>query len=322
MPEISVIVPVYNTQSYLRECIDSILEQTFRDFELILIDDGSADGSGGLCDEYAKKDGRVRVLHQQNRGQSAARNNGVAAAKAELLCFIDSDDAVHPALLRSFADAMRASDVGAVTCDRVRASTPPEDFYRTAPGKTELLHIDEDSLLRLLKDNSTVYWTLFPCLIKKEIYQKYPLTPGRVMEDNAVACKWLHTAGSVALIRAPLYFYRENPAGTMNAAFSEKNLDFLWALEEQLAFYGDVGYAKLKNAVASEYVSTSLWLSNRVKTELGDPKLAKHVAKKGLRVYQKYKNGLQLPETERRLFGAAHPTLHRLNKKIKRVFGA
>ena len=102
MPEVSVIVPVYNVESYLPECLDSILAQSFRDYELILVDDGSTDKSGAICEEYAEKDGRIRVLRQSNKGQSAARNLGVAESKSKLLCFIDSDDAVNPVLLESF----------------------------------------------------------------------------------------------------------------------------------------------------------------------------------------------------------------------------
>ena len=92
MPKLSVIVPVYNTEKYLRECIDSILAQTFTDFELILVDDGSTDGSGAICDEYAKKDERIRVIHQENGGATAARRSGVQFAGGEYITFVDSDD--------------------------------------------------------------------------------------------------------------------------------------------------------------------------------------------------------------------------------------
>ena len=94
MPQISVIVPVYNTEKYLHRCIDSILAQTFTDFELLLIDDGSTDNSGTICDEYATKDSRVRVFHKKNGGVSSARNLGVDNAKGEWVTFVDSDDCV------------------------------------------------------------------------------------------------------------------------------------------------------------------------------------------------------------------------------------
>lgn len=101
-PKISVIIPVYNVEKYLRRCIDSILAQTFTDFELLLIDDGSKDKSGEICDEYAKKDSRVRVFHKENGGVSSARNLGLDNASGEWVCFVDSDDMVKPEYFASF----------------------------------------------------------------------------------------------------------------------------------------------------------------------------------------------------------------------------
>lgn len=97
-PKISCIVPVYNVEKYLRRCVDSILAQTFTDFELILVDDGSPDGCPAICDEYAEKDSRVRVIHQENKGVSAARNAGLDMARGEYVCFVDGDDEVSEIL--------------------------------------------------------------------------------------------------------------------------------------------------------------------------------------------------------------------------------
>ena len=101
-PKISVIVPVYNVEKYLCRCIDSILAQTFTDFELLLIDDGSKDSSGEICEEYAGKDARIRVFHRQNGGVSTARNLGIDKAKGEWIYFVDSDDVVLPSALGTF----------------------------------------------------------------------------------------------------------------------------------------------------------------------------------------------------------------------------
>ena len=318
MPEITVVVPVYNAEAYLKPCVESILGQTFSAFALILVDDGSTDGSGAICDRYAETDARVRVLHQENAGQSAARNRGVAEANTNLICFIDSDDIVHPTLLEGFLTAMRTTGAAVVTCERIRGETPPDGFFSPIQGETELLEINEPCLLRLLRENRTEYWTLFPCLMRKEIYEKHPLTPGRVMEDNAVACKWLAEAGFVAVLHAPLYFYRETPTGTMNAPFSPKKLDFLWALEEQLAFYEKKDYRDLQGAVAKEYILNALWFSKRIETELGDEKLARDTVKKAVRMQKRYADLLSLNEAEKRkLFQAAHPILYKAKKKFK-----
>lgn len=99
-PTISVIVPVYNVEQYLKECVDSILNQTFRDFELILVDDGSTDKSGMICDAYANEDPRIIVFHQQNAGAAAARNRGLDVARGEYIAFVDSDDAINNTYLQ------------------------------------------------------------------------------------------------------------------------------------------------------------------------------------------------------------------------------
>ena len=110
-PLISVIVPVYKVEAYLHRCIDSILAQTLRDIELILVDDGSPDGSGFICDEYSKKDSRVRVIHKPNGGVSSARNTGIEAALGEWLCFVDSDDYIDETYLESFGMRNKVADM-------------------------------------------------------------------------------------------------------------------------------------------------------------------------------------------------------------------
>lgn len=318
MPELSVIVPVYNVEEYLRECVDSILAQTFTDFELLLIDDGSTDLSGAICDGYAGSDPRVRVFHRENAGQSAARNRGVAEAAAELICFIDADDAVNPVLLQELYRAMRENGAGAAVSARVCGAAPPDGFYIPIETQAELFTADEQSLLHLFQNNDTLYWTMFPCLIKKRILTDNPLPEGRVMEDNAITCRWLVSAGSVARIAAPLYFYRENPSGTMRSKFSEKNLDYLWALKEQLAFFEALGYSELPQAVANHYVENAVWLASRVRRELNDPALARGVIADARAVYRQYApTGCFSAENERKLFKAAHPFLHRIRKKLR-----
>lgn len=101
MPKVSVIVPVYNVEKYLGKCIDSILNQTFSDFEIILVDDGSPDNSGAICDEYAKKDDRIKVIHKTNGGVSSARNDGISEANGDYIMFVDSDDFIEPQMLEA-----------------------------------------------------------------------------------------------------------------------------------------------------------------------------------------------------------------------------
>lgn len=116
MPELSIIVPVYKVEPYLRRCLDSILAQTFRDFELILIDDGSPDNCGAICDEYAAKDSRIIVIHQKNQGVSAARNAGLDIARGTYLGFVDSDDWIEPEMYETMLATAREKNVDVVVC--------------------------------------------------------------------------------------------------------------------------------------------------------------------------------------------------------------
>lgn len=116
MPELSIIVPVYKVEKYLPRCIDSILAQTFGDFELILIDDGSPDGCGRICDEYARKDKRIVVIHQKNMGVSAARNAGLDIARGRYIGFVDSDDWIEPQMYEVMMDAIRENGADMAVC--------------------------------------------------------------------------------------------------------------------------------------------------------------------------------------------------------------
>ena len=116
MPKLSVIVPVYNTEKYLRECVDSILAQTFEDFELILVNDGSTDGSGAICDEYAAKDARIQVIHQQNGGITVARKSGVRVAQGEYVTFVDSDDWIEREMYATMLECGKEAAPDVVIC--------------------------------------------------------------------------------------------------------------------------------------------------------------------------------------------------------------
>ena len=139
-PLISIIVPVYNAEKYLHRCIDSILEQTFTNFELLLIDDGSTDNSNKICDEYAKTDSRIRVFHKANGGVSSARNMGLDKAKSEWICFCDADDSIKQYYLNTFINLknLQDADLYVTGCDiitsRIKEATLSDFYY----NRTEL----------------------------------------------------------------------------------------------------------------------------------------------------------------------------------------
>jgi len=320
MPVISVIVPVYNAEKYIHRCVDSILGQTFRDFELILVDDGSPDTCGAICDAYAVQDSRVRVLHQPNGGQAAARNRGVAAAAGEWICFVDSDDLIHPQMLEHLYRAARETGAGISCCGMVEAEVCPVGFAQPVHYSAWSELCDEALLEKLHQLGEHRYWVICGKLIRRALVERYPMAEGRIYEDNAIAFRWLHEAETVANTENRYYFYQRNETGTTKSAFSLKKLDFLWALETQMAFYKSVGYARMYRKICAYYLTTAAWYSRRVHYELNLPKQAAPIRRKMRQVLEE--TPLQtLPVTKdecRQIRDALHPHRSQL-KRLPRV---
>lgn len=252
MSTISVIVPVYKVEKYIHRCVDSILGQTYADFELILVDDGSPDNCTGICDEYAAKDSRVVVIHQENGGLSAARNAGIdwafANSDSQWLSFIDSDDWVHPEYLRRLLDAALENNVSVSICGYVQTEgADPEidpDTLTSVLWNTEGFFVEHNV-------NATVAWGK---LYRKECFRsiRYPL--GKLHEDEFTTYKILFAFESVAVIAAPLYAYYTNPKSIMQSTWSPRRMDALDAYSERLAYFQQHKMARLYHWTLDVYV--------------------------------------------------------------------
>ena len=252
MPKISVIVPVYNVEKYLHECVDSILAQTFTDFELILVNDGSKDNSGTICDEYAGKDKRITVIHQKNQGQAAARNNAITIAKGEWIHFVDSDDLIHPQMLEILYSAVDENTQISM-CGLCKGTSLPDGFCSPKNDYSfKQCPINEQELISMYNDFYQ-YWVVWAKLIKKEIVKKYLFTSGRIYEDTAAVFKWINETKYINITDEQLYFYRVNPNSTMQINFSLKNLDRLWALEEQMKYFDTTELNEIKKTIYKKY---------------------------------------------------------------------
>ncbi len=279
MPQISVIVPVYKAESYLQSCVDSILAQTFSDFEVILVDDGSPDGCGAICDAYAAREPRVQVIHQENQGQAAARNHALPLSKGAWLCFVDSDDLIHPRMLELLYLAVQESGAAVSMCQMLEAPQLPGDFFAPQEPDHQVFSMDDTALAQLYDREEYPGWVACAKLIRRDLVEGYPFTQGRVFEDNEAVCRWLCRGGTLAWMAHKLYFYRTNIGSTTKSRFSLKKLDYLWALESITRFYGQLGYPQMKARFASRYLEAAASACYGLRSELNLPQEASRTGK-------------------------------------------
>ena len=311
MPEISVIVPVYKAEAYLADCMDSLLSQTFSDFEVILVDDGSPDNCGILCDGYAAEYDHISVIHQKNGGQSSARNHAMTRAKGNWICFVDSDDRIHPQMLELLYRAVLEQNAAIAMCNMLEAVELPEDFERERNVVFETLTMDEDTLVRLHDAEEYPGWVACAKLIRRELIEHYPFREGRVYEDNEAVCRWICEAKRLARTKEELYFYRGNPDSTTKSNFSMKRLDYLWALESIIGHYTALGYRDLQKRFLARYVDAAVSCCNGVRYVLQQPEQVKNIEKQVRGFLRKGRFSLTRQQFEA-LLDAMHPEYMRL----------
>ena len=231
-PEVSVIVPVYNAEKYLRKCVDSLLAQTFRYFEVILVDDGSPDRSGAICDEYAEKDPRVRVFHKENGGVSSARQCGLDHARGEYTIHADPDDWVEPNMLEELYAKAKAEDADMVICD----------YYVEFGKKTELKRqqpsaLDSETVLREMFQR--LHGSLWNKLVKRACYKDFQISfPPEIhySEDLYVVVSLLLHPIKVAYIPRAFYHYNQtaNPNSISRSA-GKRTYEWFVAANERIS---------------------------------------------------------------------------------------
>lgn len=222
---ISVIVPIYKVEAYLPKCVDSLLNQTYRNLEIVLVDDGSPDGCGAICDDYAAKDSRIRVIHKQNGGLSSARNAGIDMAKGDYIAFVDSDDWLEPDAYESMLDAALRHDAPMVCAGRydVDGSTGEREVG-LCPEKEETITGKELVGRIFLWDHldSAAWDKLYTRDLFREI--RYPL--GKIVEDVPTTYRIALKAGKVVMLNKPVYNYLHRPNSITTASVSEKTFHF------------------------------------------------------------------------------------------------
>lgn len=233
MALVSVIVPIYKVERYLSDCIESILQQSFRDFELILVDDGSPDNCGKICEHYKENAERygidIQVIHRENGGLSAARNSGIDWAfensKSDWLTFIDSDDAIVKNYLELLYKAGCDNDAQIATCLSSKVTDENMSFNYLAAQTESIVLSGRDACIEQYTSAKVVKEVAWGKLYKKELFTSLRYPVGKINEDDFTTPILLYNAVKVACLNAPLYLYRYREDSIMNEQFSIRRYD-------------------------------------------------------------------------------------------------
>lgn len=231
---VSVVVPVYNVEKYLKRCVNSILEQSYSKIEIILVDDGSKDASGELCDSFATKDERIRVIHKQNGGLASARNAGIIAASGEYICFVDSDDWIAQDTIQYCIDLI---DKYGETVDIIEYDVIETDKYlfELRQPKEELKEMKGKDILQFLMFFSTktdVYFSACRCLFRTSLIQSILFAEGKINEDISWKYRVFQASNHLIDSNQIKYFYYQSTGSITTAGLKKRDFDLYHAAEE------------------------------------------------------------------------------------------
>ncbi len=223
---ISVIVPVYNVEKYVKKCVDSIIAQTYRNLEIILVDDGSTDSSGRICDELASIDKRIIVIHKPNGGLSDARNAGISIARGKYLGFVDGDDLIHPQtyeilLTNALKCDAEISEGGYITSSKVSF----EDFKENYKSYDCIMLEPQKALVDIYTDKHYFHIMAWTKIYRKELFEKIEFPKGKVHEDMKIMYKLFESCLCLVSTTLPLYFVTERPGSITRSKYNRSRLD-------------------------------------------------------------------------------------------------
>ncbi len=313
MPKITVITPVYNVEEYLDRCVESILAQSFTDFELILVDDGSLDNCPQMCDDWEKRDDRIRVIHQENRGQAVARNRAIDIALGEYIGFVDSDDYVHPCYLEMMYANITNANADISVC-RYKQVVTSNDNETNLDGEVRVFDGADYVTKILLREIVGGAWLLCDKLFSRKCFDIMRIPEGRIYEDNAIAYKLLYESKTVVDCDMVLYYYFTNPNSTVTKRFNKKHLDLLLVPEEMIEYFTKKNIPELIDMSNAMYLNTLADLLVKTRAYLNDKNLEKELHLKLFRQYklEKKKNYIISIKTHPQVFDALYPKCMRL----------
>lgn len=232
-PLVSIIIPVYKVEQYLKRCINSVRNQTYSNWEIILIDDGSPDQCPKICDQYAKNDTRIKVIHQKNAGVSSARNAGLSIATGEYITFLDSDDFWHNTYIEVLLHQALESNADIVQCTFLRGNKDIFPNISNLASNTIRIY-NNQSIFTSHAANVLIWGKLY----RRHLWDGITMPVGKIHEDDFTTWKIYYQAQKIVIIDLPLYYYTYNIHGIMSQAQKEPQIDIiLEAYNERINFF-------------------------------------------------------------------------------------
>jgi glycosyltransferase involved in cell wall biosynthesis len=287
-PLISIIVPVYKVEDYLEKCIKSILAQSLTNFELILIDDGSPDKCGEICDSYADKDSRINVIHKKNEGLSSARNTGLDIAKGEYIGFIDSDDWIESNMYETLLALLVDNNADIAQCEFIK-SCDEEGIVDNSDRKNIETFNNIESLRNLYNEKSISTVVSWNKLYRRSLFENVRFPKGKIHEDEFTTHKLLYKSKKLVYTDKAFYYYRQNPNSIMNSKFNKKRLDILDAMQERLEFAEKIQNEMFINKTLNKYMFRLVYFYYKCKKEIPEEKeIINNIKKRSNSLYLKY----------------------------------
>ncbi len=239
--KISIIVPIYNVEKYIKRCVDSILKQTYKKLEILLVDDGSPDNCGKICDEYKKIDKRVKVIHKKNGGLSDARNKGIENATGKYIMFVDSDDYIEIDMVEYLYRLLKKNKCEIAICNYIYDYSNKDKNYIAIDGTFEKIYNSHEAIKELLKDE-TIKSFAWNKLYRTELFQNIKFPVKRLMEDVATTYKLFMNANKIVFGSEPKYHYVQREGSILHNKKANFYIDFY-----------EMAYERYKNIMQSKY---------------------------------------------------------------------
>ena len=287
-PLISVIVPVYKTQQYLDRCIGTIRNQTYKNLEIILVDDGSPDQSGEICERFALEDRRIRVVHKENGGLSSARNAGIDVMTGEYAAFVDSDDDIALDMIETLYGLCVTHDAQ-IACGGVEKVNDQGHVGYFNDDVTDFLLLTREEAMGELLENRRILNSLWDKLYHKSIFDGIRMTKGILYEDCDVMYRCIQKAERVVYTGKPLYHYYLSQGSILRASFNVKRFDLITVLRKRMAFYQQE-YPQFLDVARAKYVDLGLEILYQSRSAKDCQALRKELADEIRQMLREYPN--------------------------------